>query len=173
MTNQKLVEENLDLVKKVSYKTKLPELTTFTYDDFMQAGYEGLCTAAEKYDKTKNPNFSTYAYNFIRWEILNQYRKQFLIPTSEIKKGNKKANFTDVDNYNENTIHPLQLTFEEKLEILDDIIRTLSPRQKEIVFKRFYLDMEISEIAQELGLYKSGIKLTLKNALNKMRKAIA
>lgn len=68
MLNNKIVEENIGLVKscisKFSFKFS-------DYDDLFQAGCLGLTRAAKSFDVSRGTKFSTYAVPFILGEIKN------------------------------------------------------------------------------------------------------
>lgn len=72
MNNQKLIEDNLELVYHIIHRY----YPTFIGDeDIVQTGMLGLCKAAEKWDKERGI-FSTYACNCIRNEIMNEFRRR-------------------------------------------------------------------------------------------------
>ena len=68
MLNNKIVEENIGLVKSCisKFSFKLSD-----YDDLFQAGCLGLTRAAKNFDFSRGTKFSTYAVPFILGEIKN------------------------------------------------------------------------------------------------------
>jgi len=70
----KLVEEMLDRVKYIAYRIhdRLPGHVPF--DDLVQAGIVGLLDAAQKFDPTRNIQFTTYAKFRIHGAIVDSLR---------------------------------------------------------------------------------------------------
>ena len=67
---RRLVEENMNLVPFIMYKTYSKELiSNFGYEDLMQSGYEGLVRAAGEFRPELGYRFSTYAARVIRNEF--------------------------------------------------------------------------------------------------------
>ena len=72
---KQLVESHINLVYSLANKyTRLNKskmlIKGITNDDLVQEGFEQLCKSAIKYDESK-AKFSTYAYKWINWGILN------------------------------------------------------------------------------------------------------
>ena len=69
---QQLVEANMGLVHKVLADRIHPrawEQSVYSYEDYRQIGYVGLCKAAASYKPGGKAKFSTVAYVYIRNEI--------------------------------------------------------------------------------------------------------
>ncbi|MGC9188467.1 MAG: sigma-70 family RNA polymerase sigma factor, partial [Sulfurihydrogenibium sp.] len=79
----KIIQENLNLVKKVASKIyyRLPDIG-IDFDDLFQVGVIGLIKALENYNEDKG-KFSTYAYIRIRGEILDFLKQQNIYPNTE------------------------------------------------------------------------------------------
>jgi len=60
----------------------------------------------------------------------------------------------------------------ERVEALE-ILRVLTPRQREIVVARYYLDLSFKEIAEHFGISVSAATSTVTQALARVRKANA
>lgn len=80
---KKIIEENINLVKKVASKIyyRLPDIG-IEFDDLFQVGVIGLIKALDNYNEDKG-KFSTYAYIRIRGEILDFLRQQDIFPHTE------------------------------------------------------------------------------------------
>jgi len=71
---EKLISEKTYLVKIVISQMNLKESTVLGYDDYLSIGLIGLFDAIQKFDKTKNAKFDTYAKIRIRGKILDEMR---------------------------------------------------------------------------------------------------
>lgn len=77
-----LVEQHLDLVKRIAYhlSTRLP--ASVLVDDLIQAGLIGLMDAAGHYDPSQGASFETYATIRIRGAMLDELRRNDWAPKS-------------------------------------------------------------------------------------------
>ncbi len=84
--NEKLISDNVDLVKRIVFHliARLPAHTDL--DDLMQAGMMGLLEAARKYDPSRGASFSTYAGIRIRGAMLDEVRRYDWTPRSVHQK---------------------------------------------------------------------------------------
>lgn len=74
LEQQRLVIDNLRLIHKV---IKSMIITGYEYEELYACGYEFLCIAAVKFDKSRTSSrFSTYAYIVIRNGILEFFKKE-------------------------------------------------------------------------------------------------
>jgi RNA polymerase sigma factor for flagellar operon FliA len=77
-----LLEDHIDLVKKIAYqlKSKLPR--NIEEDDLIQAGMIGLLDALNRYEDTQQAQFETYASVRIRGAMLDELRAMDWLPRS-------------------------------------------------------------------------------------------
>ncbi|TVM00210.1 MAG: FliA/WhiG family RNA polymerase sigma factor [Candidatus Brocadia sp. WS118] len=78
----KLIIENLSLVKYVVGKIMIYLPSFVDKEDIIEYGILGLMEAAEKYDPKNNTKFGTYAISRIRGAILDHLRSQDWLPRS-------------------------------------------------------------------------------------------
>lgn len=83
---QKLVEENLDLVKKIAWQIFGKVSGSSEIEDLIQQGMEGLIHAAQKYTPKEGIDFKQYAYLRIRGSIIDFLRKNSNLCRTTIKK---------------------------------------------------------------------------------------
>jgi RNA polymerase sigma factor FliA len=83
---QKLIEENLDLVKKIAWQIFGKVSGSSEIEDLIQQGMEGLIHAAQKYTPKEGVNFKQYAYLRIRGSIIDFLRKNSNLCRTTIKK---------------------------------------------------------------------------------------
>jgi len=70
----RLVEENLDLVRSIAGKVRRSLGRPLDVDDLMAYGAKGLVEAASRFDAQKGATFSTFAYYRIRGAMLDGLR---------------------------------------------------------------------------------------------------
>jgi len=77
-----LVEQHLDMVKRIAFhlKGKLP--AQVQVEDLIQSGMVGLIEAAKNFDETQGASFETYAGIRIRGAMLDEIRKNDWTPRS-------------------------------------------------------------------------------------------
>lgn len=78
----KLITDNLSLVKYVVGKIMVYLPSFVDKEDLVEYGILGLIEAAEKYDSKSNAKFGTYALSRIRGAILDHLRSQDWLPRS-------------------------------------------------------------------------------------------
>lgn len=83
---ERLIEEHLELVKRIAYHllARLPAHTEI--DDLMQAGMMGLLEAARNYDPSRGASFPTFAGFRIRGAMLDEVRRHDWTPRSVHRK---------------------------------------------------------------------------------------
>jgi RNA polymerase sigma factor for flagellar operon FliA len=85
-TDDQLVTENFDLVKRIAYHLAARLPSHFEIEDLMQAGMIGLLEAAGKFDESRGASFATYAGIRIRGAMLDEVRKRDWTPRSVYQK---------------------------------------------------------------------------------------
>ena len=90
----KLIEDNLDLVRKIAWQIHGRVHNVVEVEDLIQQGMEGLVNAAQKYSPVENVTFSQYAQLRIRGSIIDYLRKNSNLCRTTIKKNKnlKKLN---------------------------------------------------------------------------------
>ena len=83
---ENLIQENLDLVKKIAWQIHGRVQNVVEIEDLIQQGMEGLVHAAQKYTPVENVNFSQYAQLRIRGSIIDYLRKNSNLCRTTIKK---------------------------------------------------------------------------------------
>lgn len=78
MTEEMILEQ-----EKLIYSVVHKFSNYYEKDDLYQVAVIGLDKACKSYNSFENTKFSTYAYNYIRWEILDYIRKDRSIKISK------------------------------------------------------------------------------------------
>ena len=146
-----LARENYKLVPY--FGNRYMKKYKLNYDEkkeMMQEGYVGLMYASRKYNETRGLKFSTYS----RFWIL-RYMKEYV---------NKKYKYNeiiiDIDN--------LQIpSYDHKIDLNFDL---LTEKEKDIIFKRYFQNMKIIEIAYYYNVYRDTVSNWIKIAIKKLKK---
>lgn len=178
---EKLILENEKLIYFVLKKNKLYHLTDELYD----VGMIGLCKAANNFDKTKGYKFSTYAYTFIKNQILMEIRDS----NSSRRKANfntvsldKRINNTEYDITLAEVIKDDRINFEEEIEKKEQVqnilkaICYLTKEEKIVIEHTFglngYKAIPQQDIMKLLGINQSNVSRLKTRAIKKIRKRL-
>lgn len=171
----KLIEHNLRLVAHIVKKF---ETTTNDVDDLIGIGTVGLIKGIDSFSPNKNVRLTTYIAKCAENEILMYFRSD--------KKNSKNVSIYDGISYdkdgNEVTIIDVLKTEEpdftediyisDNIKLLKEYMKILTPREKEVLTKRYGLDNtdEITqkEIAKKLGISRSYVSRIEKRAITKI-----
>lgn len=171
----KLIEHNLRLVAHIvkKYDHKKEEV-----DDLISIGTIGLIKGIDSYSYKHGTRITTYCARCIENEILMHYRSD--------KKNNKNISINESIGFDKDgneitfldilkTPKPdfaMDIYTQDSISLLKKYLEILSPREKEIITKRYGLDgnKEITqkEIAKELGISRSYVSRIEKRALTKI-----
>lgn len=173
----KLIEHNLRLVAHIVKKFDTKGDMT---DDLISIGTIGLIKGIDSYKPSKNTKITTYAARCIQNEILMYFRGT--------KKSNNDVSLNDSIGYDKegneiNLIDVIKDTSpditdtvheQEMLEKLSKNLKVLSPREKEIIEKRYGLnntkELTQKEIAKSMHISRSYVSRIEKRALIKILK---
>jgi len=108
-----------------------------------------LYEAAESYDESKGAKFSTWAYQYTKYNIFDTLKEQGHIIPTDIDEVNKKIDeSTDIDKE--------KLAKEESLEVLNDVINQLKDKKmKQAVKLRFFNKkglLSFKSVGREMGI---------------------
>ncbi len=171
----KLIEHNLRLVAHIVKKF---ESTYNDVDDLIGIGTVGLIKGIDSFSPNKNVRLTTYIAKCAENEILMYFRSD--------KKNSKNISIYDSISYdkdgNKVTILDVLKTEDpdfteeiyknDNLKLLKEYIKILTPREKDVITKRYGLDNndEITqkEIAKDLGISRSYVSRIEKRAITKI-----
>lgn len=171
----KLIEHNLRLVAHIVKKF---ESNTNDIDDLIGIGTVGLIKGIDSFSPNKNVRLTTYIAKCAENEILMYFRSD--------KKNSKNVSLYDGISYdkdgNEVTILDVLKTTEpdfaeeiyknDNIKLLREYMKILTPREKEVLTKRYGLDgydeITQKEIAKDLGISRSYVSRIEKRAITKI-----
>lgn len=172
-----LIERNLRLVAHV---VKKYSNTKVEQDDLISIGTIGLIKGIDTYKDNKKTKITTYAARCIQNEILMYFRGNkksnndvYLSDSIGFDKEGNDVNLIDV--LEDKSIDLIEhITKKDNIEYLKIYLKKLSPREKDIIIKRYGLNNEKEktqkEIAKELNISRSYVSRIEKRALTKMLK---
>ena len=172
---KKLIECNLKLVVFVAKRFFNRSYESLTPMDLIEAGNIGLIEAIEKFDYKKGYRFSTYASYCIKKEIIKEiYNADRMIRRPyyyEEKLTKNKENVDNILSLEEDITNLLtedskplmyfikddscdiyeDISYFELKEIINDILNTLTPRQKQVLLLRYGFDNNEFKNLEEVG----------------------
>lgn len=130
----KLVEENLDLVWWTMNRYYPTTLVTDDREDFYQIGCIGLMNAARNYDPSRDEKFSTFAVPQIRRMLSQefQYRYRQCRSAATVSMDTPVTSLSDEDVSMSNMIPDPRASLDENYYDLDKFEATLTPPQKQV-----------------------------------------
>ncbi len=170
-----LIEHNLRLVAHIVKKF---DHDISDQDDLISIGIIGLIKGIDTYEMNKSVKLTTYCSRCIQNEILMYYRSN--------NKNNKNISINESIGYdkegNEITIldilksdkpdFAMDLHTKENIKLLNEYIKVLNPREKDIIERRYGLgnikEQTQKSIAKTLNISRSYVSRIEKRALIKM-----
>ena len=172
-----LVEHNLRLVAHIIKKYYLNDSAQ---DDLVSIGTIGLIKAINTFDINKNIKLSSYASRCIENEILMHFRNSrkssqdvSLNDTIDTDKDGNPLTLMDIIASDMDVAEDVDTKLH--LDVLNDYIdEALTPREKEIIIKRYGIGgtkiQTQRELAKKLDISRSYISRIEKKALEKLKK---
>ena len=114
-----LIQENLDLVKKIAWQLHGRVQNIVEIEDLIQQGMEGLVHAAQKYSPREGVNFPQYAQLRIRGSIIDYLRKNSNLCRTTIKKKQEFEKYRN-DLYKKLNREPTEKELIDYMKITDD-----------------------------------------------------
>ena len=170
-----LIEHNLRLVAHIVKKFDNGKLDT---DDLISIGTIGLIKGIDSYQKSKATKITTYAARCIENEILMHFRSNKKIANTISlndsigfdKDGNEVSLIEIIKDDSKDIADILHL--KDSISLLKKYFHVLTPREQEILVKRYGLLKEDGhtqkEIAHDLKISRSYVSRIEKRALSKV-----
>ncbi len=171
----KLIEHNLRLVAHI---TKKFDSKLVSNDDLISIGTIGLIKGVDTFSLDKGVKITTYCARCIENEILmyfrsnNRYSRDVSIneTVGYDKDGNEIAIMDVLKTSNVDFLDDIDL--KDKIDLLGKYLKVLTPREKEIICKRYGLNNSDEEtqktISKKLGISRSYVSRIEKRALMKI-----
>lgn len=171
----KLIEHNLRLVAHIIKKFDNKYVDS---DDLISIGTIGLIKGVDTFSSDKGVKITTYCARCIENEILmyfrsnNRYNNDISINDAVgfDKDGNEIAIMDVLKTPNPDFVSDIDL--KDNIELLKKYINVLTPREKEILIRRYGLNNQDEEtqktISKKLGISRSYVSRIEKRALTKI-----
>lgn len=173
LAKERLIKHNLRLVAHIAKKYRNSNIDT---DDLISIGSIGLMKAIKTFTYEKGNSFSTYASRCIENEILMTFRSDkknasavYLDDVISVDKDGNNLSLYEILNSDEKCVDEQVENRIIYKQIEEIISKNLSPREKEIIVKRYGLYGTVPktqiELANELNISRSYISRLEKKAL--------
>ncbi|SDI93697.1 sigma-70 family RNA polymerase sigma factor [Alteribacillus bidgolensis] len=128
-------------------------------EEYTHIGFIALWKAYTQYDPDKG-TFSTFAYTYVRGEMLAQLRKEA-----------RYEERYELSAFEQNTepAAPDSESIEQGMNSISPYLEELSPRERDWVIEYIVYGRGITEIAEKHNVAPSSVKTWRKNALKKLR----
>lgn len=171
----KLIEHNLRLVAHIVKKFDNGNKNT---DDLISIGTIGLIKGIDSYNTSKSTRITTYAARCIENEILMYFRSNkkngvtiSLNDSIGFDKDGNEISLMEVIKDDTEDISEF-LHKKDNIDLLNKYLKILTPREKEILIKRYGLlneeELTQKEIAKNLHISRSYVSRIEKRALTKI-----
>jgi len=175
MSRQELIEKYQYIVTIIAskYYKKFKHKHLISYDDMVGMGYVCLLEAVNKHQHKPIDRFSTFVFNHIKWNVLDETNKFF-----ETKK--RKRNKIKIINLDNGELEQLSL---EKNKIVSNIYKKeilalvdfaiekyLTPREKMAIILRYKKNMKVEDIAEEMGITAGRVSRLCKNGIRRIKR---
>lgn len=170
-----LLTSNLKFVVDVAKNYKGRGLA---FADLVAEGNMGLLKALDKFDYKKDVKFISYGVWWIKQYIRDAINKSKLMPCDELPNDfENPINDDEIDSkdeyVNSTFIDNSKKSYDEdEIQIVNDLLTVLNPRECEIIKSYFGIDneeMTLEEIGQKYKLTKERVRQIKEKALTKLR----
>ena len=171
-----LIERNLRLVAHIMKKYYAQ---TSDQEDLISIGTIGLIKAVSSFDASKGARLATYAARCVENEILMYFRSQRksaqdVSLSDYIETGTDGAELSLMDVVSEDVDLLEQITTQENVQLLRNLIKTcLTEQEQQVLTMRYGLDGNPSrrqrEVAVACGISRSYVSRIEKRALEKLK----
>ena len=160
---QRLVEENWEFAAGVARRyadggVPMAELES--------EAWTALCKAAYKYKKVEGCKFTSYAYHFIRGDIMR------LLKNERDRREWEVCSVVDDLTEQGLTGDEEWIEDDERREMLEELMERLTKREREVVRRCYGVGAELTtpkDLAKELGVTPERVRQILNKAVNKLK----
>src|SRR5580704_2593270 len=168
------IVQNIDLVNNVArrFQRRVPPCVTF--DDLVSDGMIGLIQAVDRFDRSRDLKFKTYAQHRIRGAMLDFLRDEDPLSRTERRRVQESA--ADLSpttvSLDEIQLHrlaaPAPPAFTTRIDVRG-ARRNLSPRENRVIALLYDFDWQSREVAAELRVNESRVSQIKQRAIAKLR----
>ncbi len=141
-------------IMKVSQSAAFPFRKSLTEDEIENCIYNAVWRASKMYDTTKGTKLTSYIHRGVKFECLSQ------------KKVNSSGKISiDCVNHIASKKH----SGFERVDMIDEISKCEDPM---LIYDRFYRNMTVNEIADNLGVCGETVRIRLRKNLKMIKNSI-
>ncbi len=159
------------LTPLVTASAKKYFLGDMPYEDLMQEGYLVIAECVDQFDASRGIPFLGYVKTTLRFHFMDMGRKAIKEQCDSLNRSVKSANgditLMDVIADEEASADGAML-HDEKMKALMQGIKTLSPRELQVISLNYYVGLNMIEVARELGIAYRTVVNTKVHALRKL-----
>jgi RNA polymerase sporulation-specific sigma factor len=159
------------LTPLVTSSAKRYFLGDMPYEDLMQEGYLIIAECVDQYDADRGIPFLGYVKTTLRFHFMDLGRKSVKEQCDSLNRSIQSADgeitLMDVIADEEASADGAML-HDEKMKTLAKGIKTLSPRELQVISLNYYVGLNMCEIAHELGIAYRTVVNTKVHALRKL-----
>jgi RNA polymerase sigma factor for flagellar operon FliA len=175
------IVQNIDLVNNVArrFQRRVPPCVTF--DDLVSAGMIGLIQAVDRFDRSRDLKFKTYAQHRIRGAMLDFLRDEDPLSRTERRRVRESAEGLSATGHRIQPVTvsldqislrrlaaPVQPAFTLRSEVRE-ARSCLSPRENRVIALLYDLGWQSREVAADLHVNESRVSQIKQRAISKLR----
>jgi RNA polymerase sigma factor (sigma-70 family) len=175
------IVQNIDLVNNVArrFQRRVPPCVTF--DDLVSAGMIGLIQAVDRFDRSRDLKFKTYAQHRVRGAMLDFLREEDPLSRTERRRVRESADGLSATGHGiqpttvsldqislRRLAAPAQAGFTIRSEVRE-ARRCLSSRENRVIALLFDFGWQSREVAADLHVNESRISQIKQRAISKLR----
>jgi RNA polymerase sporulation-specific sigma factor len=161
------------LTPLVTSSAKRYFLGDMPYEDLMQEGYLVIAECVDQFDSDRGIPFLGYVKTTLRFHFMDLGRKSVKEQCDSLNRSIQSADgditLMDVIADEEASADGAML-HDEKMKTLAKGIKTLSPRELQVISLNYYVGLNMREISHELGIAYRTVVNTKIHALRKLEK---
>lgn len=151
----------IPLVRTIAYKMSRKMPPSIEEDDLVSSGMIGLINAANRFDPTKGTSFKTYAWGRIEGAMLDELRSLDWVPRLVRSRKTEPYSYKDIPP--KDKLIDLDKLVEHKQ--IFDAVKSLSEKEKRVIFLYYYEDMTMKEAGEKLKISEARVCQIHKSAI--------
>jgi RNA polymerase sigma factor (sigma-70 family) len=179
---ERLVRENQKLVQfQVNRYLQRRFVGAMEREDLVSWGLIGLVQAARLWDPERG-SFATLAYQAIEWSILQGVRREWKPEQAAVTFSlDELVSAEETDGHKERFVDRVASEQDVEGELLTgatraavrSAIRKLRPAEQRLIDRRFYEDVPLATLAEEMGVSRQTVYFRQQVALRRLRGALS
>lgn len=170
---EKILKQYTDLMFKLTYKYFGYYNNRYSFDDLFQEAQLATLTAIRTFDESKKVKLITHIYNQINFRFSHYSRSNtglIKIPANVISKKLTTPIIADSEYiYNNIESDIASYTISDDNLVIEEYMKILDERQKDIIYKIFILGFTYDELANEYKITRQAVSQLVNTSFKKIR----